>query len=242
MKKPSRRAVLAGMALFIFCCLVRAPVSLLTHFVPAIIQLKQVEGSLWQGQIAAIGLNNQIVAERFGWNFLPASLLNARLEWQFSSRFAGKPGQMTLSLGIDGVTLKNLDLHLPLEPLLAQHPQIRGMRLGGEIHAQAALLKTGSKAEARLQLDKLFSAMVPQQPPLGSYRVDLSWHENGKGQWKLLPLAGVLQAEGNGTLDLQNREKPVGGEVTLTPQAPIPGLTPVLSTLPAVDKGYRLAF
>ena len=240
MNKPSRRSLFAALVIFAFFCLVRAPVSLVSPFLPRQIQWQHVQGTLWQGQAAALGLGNQIVAERLEWAFLPASLAKGRLEWQLASRFAGKPGKLALSLGLEGVMLKDLDWFLPLEPLLAQEPRLQGLRLGGEVHAQAALLEVGSKADARIEVDGLFSGLVPQQGPLGSYRVDVEMQPDGSGQWKLLSLAGILQAEGRGSFDV-NQAK-ASGQVTLTPQTPIPGLSPALATLTPAGQGYQLSF
>lgn len=240
MNKPSRRTLLVGMVAFVVFCLVRVPVSLVSLFLPANIQLQHVEGTLWQGKAAALGLNKQIISERLEWSFLPAALGKARLEWLVTARFAGKSGQMNVGVGFDGPALKNVDLFLPLEPLLAQHPQLKGLRLGGEAHVQAAQLKPGSKAEARVQIEGLFSALVPQQGVLGSYRIEADMQENGSGNWRLVSLAGILQAEGRGDFNI-NQGK-IGGKVTLTPQAPIPGLSPALSALPASGQGYQLSF
>lgn len=240
MNKPSRRTLLAGLVVFVFFCLVRAPASLVCLFLPASVQLQHVEGTFWQGRAAALGLNRQILAEQLEWNFLPAALGKARLEWQLASRFAGKAGQMNLSLGIDGPSLKNIDLKLPLEPLLAQHPQLKGLRLGGEVRIQSAQLRMGGKADARVEVDKLFSALVPQQGALGSYRVDVEMQADGSGNWVLASMAGILQAEGRGGFD--SRQGKLSGNVTLTPQSTIPGLSPALSALTPSGQGYQLSF
>ena len=67
----------------------------------------------------------------------------------------------------------------------------------------------------------------------------LAWvliHESGVHA----TVAGVLQVAGQGAFDA-GRSK-ADGRLTLTPQSPIPGLSPLLASLPKAGEGFVVTF
>lgn len=240
--RPGRRTLIFAAVLFAAAVVLRAPVSLITVFLPPGLQLKSVEGSLWNGQAAAVGVGGLLVQERLVWRFRPQALLGARLEWAVSGRLADQPSRLNLVVRPGGIEVNDVSVFLPLEPFVALHPKLKPAQLGARLHATAKTLaglwNASTSTTGSLLVDQLSTPLVPQGA-LGSYTLEFD-ATAGKGSWRISPVAGNLQAMGQGDFDA-NRAK-IHGQLTLTPQAPMPGLTPVLSSLPKVGEGFQLAF
>ena len=240
MSPRSRRLLLLAALLFTVFCVFRAPVSLFALFLPKPIQLSHAEGSLWNGRASALGLGDLVVQEQLEWQLRPQALWSGHLEWAIRSRFADKPGALTLDLSLSGAEIRDLDLHLPLEPLTALHPRLKTIRIGALVHASARRVARDVPISARIDVDGLFSPMVPLAGQLGDYRVDLELDAQGKGNWHVYTIAGVLAVQGDGPVDAQAGQ--INGKLIITPSTTLPGLSPALSQLPRSGDGYLIAF
>lgn len=236
----SRRRVMLVLLVFACACVLRAPLSLLTAWLPPQIQLKDVHGSVWNGGVAAIAVNRMIVQERVEWRFRPQALLGARLEWSLDGRYESQASTATLSLGVGGAQLRDVTAQLPLAPFAALHPKLDALRVGATVLARAKDLSMRSPATATLQIDGLFSPLVAQSAPLGSYLLEFKLAQDGSGSWDLRSLSGVLAAAGQGGFNLERRQ--FSGQLTINPAAPLPGLSPALSQLPRSGSAYRIDF
>lgn len=240
MNSRSRRLLLLAVLLFTIFCVFRAPISLLALFLTKPVQLSHAEGSLWNGRASALGLGDLVVQEQLEWQLRPQALWSGHLEWAIRSRFADKPGALTLTLGLNGAEISNLDLHLPLEPLTALHPRLKTIRIGALLHASARRVARDVPISARIDVDGLFSPMVPLAGQLGDYRVDIELDARGKGSWRAYTVAGVLTLLGDGPVDTKAGQ--INGKFILTPSTTLPGLSPALSQLPRSGEGYLIAF
>ena len=239
MKWLSRRVVIVALVIFALFGVIRVPASLITLWLPKTVQLKNVEGSLWDGRASAIGVGGMIVQQRVEWHFRPKTLLSGALSWAVSGRFGEQSSRVNVALGAGGAELSEVNVFLPLEPLAALHPKLKTVQLGALLHATASRLSTRAPIKAALDVDRAFSALVPQAGPLGSYRVELDVGADGQGRWTLTSAPGGLGATGQGQVDLPRSR--VSGQLVLTPSAPIPGLSPVLTQLPRAGDGYLIA-
>ena len=239
MKQLSRRFLVSAVALFVAACVLRAPASLLTLILPPSVQLRNVEGSFWNGQASAVGVGGLLVQEQVAWRFRPQSVLAATLEWTISGRLAERDSRLTLSVRPSGVELAGVSVVLPLEPFAALHPRLKLAQLGAQLHATATRLRPQAPLAATVNIDQLSSPLVPQSA-LGSYTLALEAGADGKGSWRIAPVSGNLQITGQGRFDAGQSQ--IHGQVLLTAKTPMPGLTPVLAALPKVGEGYQLAF
>ena len=240
MIRPVRRAVLLALALFVLFVLIRAPLSLATLWLPPSVALKNVEGSLWNGSASAVGVAGMVVQERVEWRFQPRRMLSGELGWALSGRFGEQRSRANLALGAGGAALSEVDVFLPLEPLAALQPKLKALQLGALLHVSAGRLSGSAPATATINVDSAFSALAPQAGALGSYRLAFDAGADGKGRWTLTSAPGLLGAAGQGQFDWRRAQ--LGGQLVLTPSAPIPGLTPALSQLPRSGNGYLVAF
>jgi len=240
MKARSRRLLILAFIAFAAFCVLRAPVSLLTLFLPHDVQLKNVEGSLWNGRASAIGQGELIIQERVDWRFHPQTLLAGRLEWAISGRFGEKSSALTLVLRPNGAELSEVSLYLPLEPFIAQNPRLKAVRIGALLHATTHRVARNVPVSASIDVDGLFSPMVPLASQLGNYRFDLELDAAGKGTWRATTLAGILAVSGDGSLDTKAQQ--IAGKLVLTPSTTLPGLSPALSQLPRSGDGYLVSF
>ena len=236
---PGRPALVLAGVFFLLACLVRAPVSVFGFLLPPGVELRNVEGSIWNGKAAAVGFRGMLVQEQAEWHFQPRALLAARLAWAVSGRFEGRESRLNLVLRPGGGELDEVNVFLPLEPLAALHPRLKGVQAGAVLQASAEILRPGAPVRATVSVERLFSRLVPQAD-LGSFRLDIETDAGGKGNWRIMPVAGSLDISGGGQLD--TARSTVSGQVMLTPRGPMPGLTPALSALPKVGAGYQLTF
>ncbi len=237
--RPARRTLLIAAFLFLLACLIRIPASMVTLVLPQELQLRNVEGSFWNGRASALGIGGMLAQEQVEWRFRPAALLGAKFEWAVHGRLGDKTSRLILTLRPGAAEVHDLSVFLPLEPFAALHPRLKGAQLGAELHATATRLAPDQRASVQLAISRLFSALVPQGE-LGSYTVEIDAEPGGRGSWRIVPVAGKLQIAGSGDFDAAKNA--ARGQVTLTPQAPMPGLTPMLSMLPKAGEGYQLVF
>jgi len=235
----SRRLVLMALAFFALFCVVRAPLSLVTLLLPETVQLKNVEGSLWSGRASAVGVGGMIVQQGVEWSFRPQALLSGTLMWSINGRFGGKTSRMNVALRATGAALSEVSVFLPLEPFAALHPQLKTAQLSALLHASASRLSANAPMKVAVDVDRVFSARVQQSGQFGSYRIEVDLAADGKGRWMLSSSPVLLAAVGEGQLDV-NRQL-VNGRLVLTPSAPIPGLSPLLSQLPRAGDGYLIS-
>ena len=85
MKRPSflTRRFFLWAGIFVLALIVRVPASLVSLALPPEIQVREIEGSLWNGRASAVGLGDRLVQEQVAWTFQPRALLD---------RAAGSPG------------------------------------------------------------------------------------------------------------------------------------------------------
>jgi hypothetical protein len=236
---PSRRRLLFIAGIFLFALLVRLPASFMTLFLPQEIQLRDVQGSFWGGQASVVGVGGVLVQEQVSWSFRPRALLGAKLAWAVSGRLGDQTSRLELAVRPRGVELNEVSLALPFEPLAALHPDLKSVQLGALLRVTAKSLSTQSPVAASVTVEHLFTPLVPQRE-FGSYRIDFKGETEIKGGWRIATVAGVLRAAGQGTFDTAQLK--VNGRLTLTPQSPIPGLSPLLASLPKSGEGFVVTF
>ena len=166
--------------------------------------------------------------------------LAGRLEWAIGGRFGDKSSGLTLALRPSGAELIEVSLYLPLEPFIAQHPRLKAVRIGALLHATTSRIARNVPASASIDVDGLFSPMVPLASQLGNYRFDVDLDAAGKGAWRATTLAGILAVSGGGSLDTNAQQ--IAGKLVLTPSTTLPGLSPALSQLPRSGDGYLVTF
>lgn len=240
----SRKTVLlaiGGGLLFAGFALIRLPAALLAKGLPADIRLEACEGTLWQGRAAALGIRGQVVQQALRWQFSPRGIWHGQLIWDVNGSFAQSPGKFTLVAGPASVSLRDVALTLPAEPLLGLHPKIQPLKLGGLLQLNSAQLSLDSPSSLDGQLQNLFSPLAPTAAALGSYSFKLTHQPNQTGSWQVSPLQGSLAIRGNGQLDLTRAS--VRGTLSLVPQGKaLDSLKPLLATLPSQNGAYTLSF
>ena len=236
---PARRTLLFAAGIFLIALIVRLPAGFATLALPPEIQLRDVDGSFWNGRASAVGLNGVLVQEQVSWNFLPRALLEAKLAWAVGGRMADQASRFELALRPRGAELNGVSLALPLEPLAALHPQLKPAQFGATLRVTAKRLGAQAPVEASVAVEHLFTPLAAHGE-LGSYRLDLRGAADGKGDWQLATVAGVLKAAGQGTFDAGRSR--VAGRAVLAPQSPIPGLSPLLAALPKEGDGFVVTF
>jgi hypothetical protein len=229
--------ILAG--IFAVFLIVRLPASFATLVLPPEIQLRGVEGSFWDGRTSAVGVGDVLVQEQVSWRFLPQALLEGKLSWAVSGRLADQASRLELAVRPSGAELNGVSLALPLEPLAALHPQLKAAQLGATLRVTAKRLGINSPVVASVAVERLFTPLSPQRA-LGNYRVDLKGDAAGKGDWRIATLGGGLRVAGQGAFDAAQPR--INGKLTLTPQSPIPGLSPLLASLPKAGEGFVMTF
>jgi hypothetical protein len=227
------------LGVFVLALIIRLPASFVTLVLPPEIQMREVEGTFWHGRASALGVGGLLVQEQLSWNFRPQALSGARLAWSVGGRMAGETSRFELALGPHGVEWNGVSLVLPLEPLAALHPQLKSAQLGALLRVTAKTLSMNSSFAALVAVEHVFSPLMPQGE-FGSYRLDCRGASGGRGNWQVATASGVLRVAGQGTFDLLQEK--VDGRLTLTPQSPILGLSPMLASLPKAGNGFALSF
>ncbi|MDR1708311.1 MAG: type II secretion system protein N [Candidatus Accumulibacter sp.] len=236
---PGWRSLFFIAGFFVLALIVRLPASFATLVLPPEIQLRDVQGSVWEGRASAIGVGGVLVQEQVTWAFQPRALLDAKLAWAIAGRLAGETSRLELALRPGGAELAGIDAVLPLEPLAALHPQLKPAQLGAVLRVAAKSLKWDAPFTATAAVEHLFTPLFPQGE-LGSYRLDCKGEAGGKGDCQVATAGGILRAAGKISFDA-GRETATG-RLTLTPQSPIPGLSPLLASLPKSGTGFVVSF
>lgn len=232
--------------LFIGCALLRFPAAVAVAFLPKAIALDGSEGSLWEGRASALGWMGSIVQQDIRWSFRPDGLWHGQLRWDVRGQLGEEKSQLQLRAGLSDFGLYDAHLTLPAESFLAAEARLKPLRLGGllRINAPRLALKSGAEiqaAEISVQLESLFSSLLPALGKLGSATLKLTL-ENQLWHWRVLPLQGQLLISGTGALSLHKQA--LQGELILQPEKALAArLQPLLPMLQkeGEDK-YRLTF
>ncbi|MBB5189849.1 hypothetical protein HNQ50_000559 [Silvimonas terrae] len=201
-----------GIALFVVFALVRLPVVLFASAVPAPIKTGDVTGTLWQGRIGQLGLDDQLLLQDVRWTWQPAALLHGQLAWQLDTRDGDQPGQARAVLGLSGWKLEDVALNMPAAPLFAQVKMLSPFRLGGRLQVRAAQLSAGHLDKINMQLNDASAVVTPQANPFGNYLITINQSGNAQS-WQITPQGGLLAITGNG----QITDNGPTGSLTFTP-------------------------
>ena len=154
--------IYAGLAAtFTVFALARFPVALAADWlIPQKINLAGSEGSLWQGRASALGLDGMAVQQDIAWKFRPGDLARGQLAWDVSGKFAGDSSKLVLSVSPVSVELRDVQLALPLEPLLNLDAKLKSLRLGGMVKLRSASFSPLRPSQASVLLENVFSALA----------------------------------------------------------------------------------
>ncbi|PLK50002.1 type II secretion system protein N [Uliginosibacterium sp. TH139] len=239
MKKPLTWILLA-LALSLLLLVARFPAGLAARFLPTDIALAGLEGSLWQGRATALGYKGIVAQQKLAWQFQPAALFKGQLAWTLQSEHAGRPGKLRAVLGFRGPVIEGLELSLPLEPLTQFNPTLAGVRLRGDLFVQSERLTRGEPINVSGRIERVSSAMAGEVTSLGSYQFRVTANAAGAGAIELSHLSGTLHAQGGGSFDLAKNKAKLN--LRFKPEADLPGLSPVLATLPRDGDSYLLSY
>lgn len=242
MSKRKWLAAAGILTVFLGFALVRFPVALAAGFLPASLQLTGGEGSLWQGRASVLGLGGMVVQHDIAWQLQPQSLLRGQLVWEIKGKFATESSRLTLALSPGAVEVRDMQVALPLEPLLAQEAKLKPLRLGGMLKLNSAAFTPQRPSNLSARVENLFSALVPAIGALGSAQIQLAAQNQQAATWTARPMDGALAIIGEGTLDLKRGK--VAGKLAFKPDNNLAGsLRPILSFLQSGANGeYTLQF
>jgi hypothetical protein len=229
-------AVFAGL-LFL---LARFPASVPARLLPSSIALAGVEGSIWKGGATALGINGLVAQEKISWRFEPLAIFKGQIAWQLHSEHAGQPGQLRAVLGLRGAALEGIHLILPLEPLTQFDPVMTAVRLRGEALLESTRIARHEPIEISGNLQRIGSAMAGELTSVGSYHFTASASAQGAGTLAVTTLNGPLQIQGGGSFDAATKKAKFS--LRLKPETDLPGLSPILATLPRDGDSYLLNY
>lgn len=241
LNQPRRKLIILAFIVFsLVVFIARMPVSIVGWFLPQSVSLVQANGSIWDGRASALGLQGVVLQQNLVWQFDPKALLSGQLAWQLRSEALGAANQARLVLGLQGLTLENVDLTLPLEGVFRSIPQVANWGLGGKAHLSSARLSQQAGDRAELVLDPVFSQLVPALMPITAIRANLNVVQGG-ADWQLLPAgAAAIAVNGSGNLKWQGRPQ---GVINLKPDDQVrQQLAPLLLQVPATAEGYQIRF
>ncbi|KAF0814390.1 hypothetical protein IGB42_01291 [Andreprevotia sp. IGB-42] len=217
--------------------IVRMPASLFIGFLPKPWQAGDVRGTLWHGQAAQFGANGQLLVSDLRWDWQAAELLRGKLAWQISTLHNQTTGHALLGLELGGLKAENVDVLLPLAPLLALDAKMAPLQIGGNLAIQAKAASEHDWDGVVLTLSDAHAMLTPQANPFGSYRVDTQRKPEGIA-WKMRPLQGILHIDGQGVI------KPGGkpqGQLHFVPAKGQEALfAPLMASLGGSSAGYTL--
>lgn len=239
MSRTTRWTLLLGLVATLFL-LASFPASLLARFLPSSVALAGIEGSVWRGKATALGLNGLVAQEKLVWKFEPLALFKAQIAWQLNSEHAGQPGHVRAVLSPHGAALENLRMVLPVEPLTLFDPMVTAIRLRGEILLESPRLARREPVQITGNLQRVGSAMAGELTALGSYRYVASADAQGKATMEMSTINGPLLIQGTGSFDPASKKGQAS--LRLKPETDLPGLSPVLATLPRDGDTYLLNF
>lgn len=241
MSKRKWLAAAGILSVFLGFALVRFPVALAAGFLPATLQLTGGEGTVWQGRASALGLGGMVLQQDIAWQLHPQSLLRGQLVWEIKGKFATESSRLTLAISPSTLELRDVQVALPLEPLLNQDAKLKPLRLGGMLKLNSAAFTPQRPSELSVRLENLFSALVPTIGALGNTEIKLATQNQQAATWSARPMDGALAINGEGTLDLKRGK--VAGKLAFKPDNNLAGsLRPILSLLQQGQNGeYTLA-
>lgn len=239
MSRTTRWTLLAVFAALLFL-LARFPATVAARFLPSNIALAGVQGSIWSGGATALGINGLVTQEKLIWAFEPLSIFKGQIAWQLRSEHAGQPGQLRAVLGLRGPALENVHLVLPLEPLTQFNPMVTAIRLRGELLLDSPRLANKEPVKLTGDLQRVGSAMAGELTSVGSYRFSAAADAQGAGTLEVSTINGPLQIQGQGSFDAQKQQGKAS--LRLKPETDLPGLSPVLATLPRDGDSYLLNY
>lgn len=214
------------------------PAALAVRFLPAQIQLAGVEGSIWNGRAAALGINGLVAQNKLNWKFDLPALLRGQFAWAVNGEHGGRMSQLRARAGIGGVALENVNLSLPVEPLTQFNPLLTGVRLRGIVQLESARIAPNANIDLKGSLRNVGSAMAGELTALGSYAFKADITPQGAGKVTLSTLNGPLQISGEGSFEAQ--KKTGKARLLLKPETDLPGLSPLLAQLPREGDQYVL--
>lgn len=200
-----RHYALAVLA-YLLLLLAWAPASLLAWALPRFTHeaawLERAEGSLWNGQAAALvmrlGSGSAVPLGRVNWQLRPQDILTGHLGYQVTVAGADVQATGQLRRGLGGMELRAARTELPASWLGQVSPDLELWQPGGKLLFETDSLvfeRDSTAGKATLRWLDATSAKV--RPPLGSYRAELEGNESGVGI-KLVTERGALQLQGSG--------------------------------------------
>jgi len=185
-------------------------------------------------------VNGIVAQEKLVWSFQPAQLFKGQLAWDLASEHAGRPGKLRALVGARGAALENLQLTLPVEAFSQLDPTLAGVRLRGTLSVESERLARGADIQLKGRLDNISSAMASEITALGSYQLTANANPAGVGALSVSPQGGALAISGGGSFDLGQEKFNIS--LRLKPETDLPGLSPVLATLPREQDSYLLNY
>lgn len=239
MKKVFRLRYVVLFLVFLLIALIRFPAGIAARFLPAPLVLQGASGTLWNGQASAFGVDGIVIQQNVRWQWQASALLRAALVWDIQGNFLDKNSQLLLEAGVGQISLRNLKVSLPLEPLTRMAERAKSLRLGALITLESPLIALNKNWVLDGQIDNLSSALTPSSNPFGSYRIHLDIKESGQGEWQLSTLNGALKADGQGALVLAKPQ--LTGSIKLIPdEEALVQLKPILGMLSRAESAYVL--
>lgn len=173
-------------------------------FVPAEIQLANIEGSIWQGSAAEASIAGVYLRD-LQWRFRPAALFTGAIGYAVEAQPSSGFVECTVNVGITGsVTASDLNASMPLQPL-ASATRTPGLAGSLSVQFQRIKLKGGIPvaADGVLEVANLVIPAVHQYP-IGGYRAEFFTEESGvvssvEDVSGMFDIAGTLQVSTDGT-------------------------------------------
>jgi general secretion pathway protein N len=239
MNKTLKFTVLPA-ALIIVFFIVRLPASLVAHALPAQAALVGVEGSIWSGTAATLGISGIVSQEKLVWRFQPSALLHGKLGWQITSEYRGHHNRLNALLGFGHPTLEQVSVSLPLDPFMRFNSTIEGIRLSGTLMIQSERLAMQTPMRASIRVENLATAISSEATLLGSYQGSVEIEADGKGKLQINNPEGVLLITGGGSFSIA--EDAVDLKLLLQPKGDLASLTAPLATLPKEGNNFVVSY
>lgn len=227
----------SGLLAFTLFALIQLPASIMLSKLPAQLRMDGVEGTLWRGRATALGLGGTVLQQNVHWTFNPGALFSGRLGWNFTGQYRNDQSRVQILLTPKHFEVRDADIALPLEPLLAQDEKLKTLRFGGILRISAQPFSNKAPYTLNARIENLFSSLTTGAGPLGSYQLTLNMLPDGNGDWQVTHQEGTLTVNGAGKLET----KGPSGSLRLKPdENAAPYLQTMLAMLPRADDGYML--
>lgn len=223
MNFSSRKAIWIGLITLLIGLLAKLPANVaLNWFAPDSVALRGVQGTLWNGEIAAAEVE-QIGVGPVAWQVSPLALLTLRLRADVESQLPGGFVSSNVTVGLGGrIQLNDLRGQFDLKPFTSRS-SIGPSTGTARVAADELILRDQWPTDADnavLELQDLVYSGIGTQP-LGSHRVTFNQSDDAA-----FPVTGQLQSL-DGAFDLQgsfdlgpDRTYRMLGTVGLTDAAP----------------------